>query len=95
MKPNVNGGEKSSRSVVSPARCFNAQGNSHIIWLMPGSHLGVLTGYLRANACGVSTRAARLPHGPWPRLLLMLWMYAELRRSPCAFLDLVHALSNC
>ena len=64
-----------------------------MIWLMPRSHLGALTGYLRPNTCGVSTRAGRLPHGPWPRLL-MLWMYAELRRSPCGSLDLVHALSD-
>ena len=62
--------------------------------LIPRSDSGALTEYRRPHAGGVSTeRGARLPHGPFPRLV-MLWMYADCVRDPRERQDPVSSLCD-
>ena len=63
-----------------------------MMWLIPRSDPGALTEYRRPHAGGVSTeRGALLPHGPFPRLV-MLWMYADCVRDPRERQDPVSSL---
>ena len=64
------------------------------MWLIPRSDPGALTEYRRPHAGAVSTeRGARLPYGPFPRLI-MLWMYTDCVRDPRGRQDPVAALRD-
>ena len=65
-----------------------------MMWLIPRSAPGALTEYPRPHVGAVSTEhGARLPHGPFPRLV-MLWMYADCARDPRKRQDPVSSLCD-